>query len=188
MVEKTETEQAEIIEKIEDESDSYKRRVITFLVLGVLGVFLILGALLYFLVARVREEEVKLSEMEAEFRDSMQEEIVRVTNPIYFDTQKYRVNLRDGKHYLQLSAVFVMQDPQVQIFLEGWRPIVDDTVISILKKETIDNLRTRPGLELLKREFLRRMNQLLVEEYLPMSEVKDRFPIKDILFTEFDLK
>ena len=130
-----------IVETIKEEKIAYSKKAIFFLVVGVLFIIALLGVGVYFLLFVKEKEEIPgLSEMESEFKASMQSEIVRVSEPTYVKTQKYAVNLRDGRHYLQLSVVFVLQDPIAQTFLDNWKPVVDDIVISILKKKNINIL------------------------------------------------
>jgi flagellar basal body-associated protein FliL len=81
----------------------------------------------------------------------------------------------------------VLHDSQALTFLQTRVPEVDDIIISILKRENIDNLRTRAGLELLKREIARQVNGFLNDEFLPISITKDRAPVKNTLFTGFVL-
>ena len=180
-------EEKQPVETVREDVNVYRKKLIFFLASGVLIALSLIGTLIYLFVSGAFDESPELSELEAEFRASMQREIVQVTEPIYVKTQKYAVNLRDGRHYLQLNVVFVLQDIGAQAFLERWKPVVDDIVITTLKKESIDSLRTRSGLELLKRSILRQANQFLVDEYLPTSIVRDRSPVKDVLFTNFIL-
>ncbi len=114
-----------------------------------------------------------------------QNDPVRLTNPLFTPPREYTVNLRDGKHFLKLSMVAVLKEPAAMQFLIQRLPLVDDMVISLLHNMTTDDLRTPSGIDLLKRELFKKINNLFTQEFLEDLESGDMQPVKKILFKEF---
>lgn len=188
MAEDENTEESEVIEKVDEGTDNYKKRLVLFLVIIGVLLSLIIGAVVYIFWGGEDDKDASmLTKFEREFNQTAQLEIVKLKNPIFLETQQYTVNLREGKHFLTMSVVFMFQDPQLELFLTSRVALIDDFVVSILKKENIENLRTRAGLELLKREIFKQMNHLILEEYIPTALNKDRSPLKEVLITGFAL-
>ncbi|MBT4287709.1 MAG: hypothetical protein HOD92_10255 [Deltaproteobacteria bacterium] len=188
MAEDENKEEVDVIEKVDEGTDSYKKKLILFLVIIVLLTTMIIGAIVYIFWGNGDATDANLlSKHEQEFNQTAQLEIVKLKNPLFLKTQQYTVNLREGKHFLTMSIVFVFQDPQLDLFLKSRIPLIDDFIVSIMKKENIANLRTRAGLELLKREIFKQVNHLVLEAYIPTALNKDRTPLKEVLITSFAL-
>lgn len=188
MAEDQNNAEADVVEKVDEGAESYKKKLILFLVIIVVLTTLIIGAVVYLFWGNgdVTDDSL-LSKHELEFKQTAQMEIVQLTNPMFLKTQQYVVNLREGKHYLTMSVSFVYQDAQLDLFLKSRIPLIDDFIVSIMKKESVENLRTRAGLELLKREIYKQINHLILEEYVPTALNKDRSPLKNVLITGFAL-
>ena len=188
MAEDENKEEADVIEKVDEGTDTYKKKLILFLAIIVVLITLIIGTVVYIFWGGDDVDNANLlSKHELEFSQTAQLEIVKLNNPIFLKTQQYSVNLREGKHFLTMSIVLVYQDPQLDLFLKSRIPLIDDFVVSIMKKENVANLRTRAGLELLKREIFKQVNHLVLEEYIPTALNKDRNPLKEVLITGFAL-
>jgi flagellar basal body-associated protein FliL len=188
MAEDENNEESEVIEQVDEGTDNYKRKLVLFLVIIGVLLALIIGAIVYIYWGDADDEGASmLTKYEKEFNQSAQSEIIKLKNPIFLRTQQYTVNLREGKHFLTMSVVFMFQDSQLDLYLKTRIPLIDDIVVSIMKKENVANLRTRAGLELLKREIFKQVNHLILEEYIPTALNNDRSPLKDVLITDFAL-
>lgn len=133
------------------------------------------------------ENKEQASQMEEEISNLSQKEEVKLENPVFTPPKSYTVNLRDGKHYLQIELSAAMEDPNALMFLAGREPMIDDMIISMLQDLTTEDLRSRGGMELLKRELFKKVNGMFTQEYIEMSESKDRTPVKKVLITKFIL-
>ncbi len=133
------------------------------------------------------ENKEQASQMEEEISNLSQKEEVKMANPVFTPPKSYTVNLRDGKHFLQIELSAAMEDPNALLFLAGREPMIDDMIISMLQDLTTEDLRSRGGMELLKRELFKKVNGMFTQEYIEMSESKDRTPVKKVLITKFIL-
>lgn len=127
------------------------------------------------------------SQLEAEMEAASQDEEVKMTNPKFSPSKSYTVNLRDGKHFLNMSVSVAVEDENALLYLISREPIIDDMVITMLQDLTTQNLRTRAGVEILKRELYKKINGLFDQNFIDSSETKDRKPVKKILITKFVL-
>ena len=131
--------------------------------------------------------ETEASQLEAEMEAKSQDEEVKLTNPRFSPPKSYTVNLRDGKHFLNIQLSAAVEDENALFFLAGREYIIDDMIITMLQDLTTENLRTRAGVEILKRELYKKINGLFTQEFIDASETKDRKPVKKILITKFVL-
>jgi flagellar FliL protein len=74
------------------------------------------------------------------------------------------VNIGDGDRdrYLKLKAELELSKPAVAEEIDQRLPQIRDLVISLLGNKSFDEIRTMDGKDLLREEFLRRINALLV--------------------------
>lgn len=181
--------QAEVVENAVEDTGSYKTRLIIFISVVVLLVLLIAVGLfiLFSGEEELKERERVLSKYEQQFLAASQQDISKVTSPIFVETEPYTVNLIGQRHYLKMTVVAVLQDPFAADFLKGRLPMLDDKVIMILKRQTIQGLRTRVGLELLKRKIYQEVNAIYSEGYFQLATNKDRTPVKEILINNLIL-
>lgn len=114
-----------------------------------------------------------------------QNEPLKLDNPLFTPARNYTVNLRDGKHFLKISLVAVLEDPNALAYLSQRMPVIDDMVISLLHNATSDDLRTSAGIDILKRELFKKVNNTFTQQFIDESESKDTMPVKKILFKEF---
>ncbi|MDT8445538.1 MAG: flagellar basal body-associated FliL family protein [bacterium] len=180
-------------EEIEESGGGGKKKLVLILVVVLLllagvgvGAFMFLGG--------TPEDEAvpqgagaPQSKLEEEIAASSASEVVKLTNPVFTPPRKYTVNLRDGKHFLSIKLVAALEDPMALGFLASREYLIDDMVISFLQNLTTEDLRTRAGTELVKRELYKKVNSIFTQEFVESSETKDRTPVKKILITEFIL-
>ena len=176
----------------EEESDSNEKGgKKKFVIIAALLLLLIAGgagAYLFLFDSKPAEESIPGTRRPTEQPDTTtnnRTESVRLTNPLFTQPRNYTVNLRDGKHFLKLSLVAVLEEPAAMQFLAERLPLVDDMVISLLHNMTTDDLRKPSGIDLLKRELFKKVNNIFTQEFLDELESKDMQPIKKILFKEF---
>ncbi|OGH01974.1 MAG: hypothetical protein A2600_04505 [Candidatus Lambdaproteobacteria bacterium RIFOXYD1_FULL_56_27] len=133
------------------------------------------------------EMDMAKAKLEEEISASSQADAVKLTNPVFTPPKKYTINLRDGKHFLSIKLVAALEDPAALLYLAAREPMIDDMVISFLQNLNTDDLRTRAGTELVKRELYKKVNSLFTQDFVDTTETKDRTPVKKILITEFIL-
>lgn len=172
----------------EEESGGGKKKLILILIIlivligGGAGAFLFLGG---------SDEEESLqpaagANVEEQQGSALsQNEPLKIANPLFTPARNYTVNLRDGKNFLKISVVAVLEDPNALTFLAQRMPVIDDMVISLLHNATSDDLRTTAGIDILKRELYKKINNTFTQEFIDESESKDTTPVKKILFKEF---
>ena len=79
----------------------------------------------------------------------------------------------------------MMYDQTAIDYLMARKLVIDDNIASMLSKWMAEELKTRSGLELLKREIYKELNSIFEQPFIEQSESKDRSPVKRILITEF---
>jgi flagellar protein FliL len=122
------------------------------------------------------------------FKSVSEEEasVGEITYPVFTPPISYTINLRDGRHFLKISLVTVLDgDYEVLYFLADQSSLVEDMVTSLISHKTAEDLRTLAGTDLLKQELLKKTNNLLPQELLDKLESGSTQPIKKILFKEF---
>ena len=127
------------------------------------------------------------AQMEADINQSAQKSVIKLENPKYTPPKTYTVNLRDGKHFLKIELVAVLEDEDALLFLSGREPIIDDMIIGYLQNLTTNELRKRSGMELMKRELFKKVNSVFTQEFIDSTSSNDRTPVKKILVTKFIL-
>jgi len=127
------------------------------------------------------------SKLEEEIAATSQNEAVKLANPVFTPPRKYTVNLRDGRHFLSIKLVAVLEDPMALLFLAQREFLVDDMVITFLQTLTTEDLRRVGGADLVKRELYKKINGIFTQDFIETSETKDRTPVKKILITQFIL-
>lgn len=134
-------------------------------------------------------EEGQTSQKQIEVNTSamIRKETNKITNPIYTPPKKYVVNLRDGRHFLTVTFVAVLEDPEALAFLQSREFVIDDIVISYLGTMTSEEIRDQAGKELLKNELYKKVNNVFTQSFYDDSDTKDYQPVKNVLFTEFIL-
>lgn len=185
-----EENQAEVVEKAIDDTGSYKTRLIIFISVIVVLLVLIVGGLFFFLFSggdELQEKEKVLSIYEQKYNAASQEEITKLVKPIFVTTEPYTVNLKGQRHYLKMTIVAVLQDQAAASFLTARLPMLDDKVVMILKRQSLESLRTRVGLELLKQKIYQEVNNVYDEDYFELAINKDRTPVKEILINNLIL-
>lgn len=185
-----EEKQAEVVEKVIDDDSAYKTRIILFIT-GIVVLLILIATGLFFLIfsgdEESQEQRKTLSLYEKKFNAARQLEISKITKPIFVRTEPYTVNLKGQRHYLKMTIVAVLQDQSAADFLQARLPMIDDKVIMILKRQSISNLRTRVGLELLKQKFYQEINRIFDSSYFELAVNKDRTPVKEILINDMIL-
>ena len=147
-----------------------------------------IAAYFFLFSAGADEEVIKTRPQPADSEEMAVEgkkEIIRLSKPLFTAARDYTINLRDGKHSLKLSLVFVLEEPTALDFLVQRFPLIDDMVISLLYNMATDDIRARAGIELLKRELFKKANSIYTQEFLEDLESGDIQPVKKILFKEF---
>lgn len=173
----------------EEESGGGKSKLILIIIILVVLIGGGVGAFLF--LSGSDEEEASLQSAtnsnveEQQSGASSQNEPLKLANPLFTPARNYTVNLRDGKHFLKISVVAVLEDPNALTFLGQRMPVIDDMVISLLHNATSDDLRTAAGIDILKRELYKKINNTFTQEFIDESESKDTTPVKKILFKEF---
>ncbi|MCP4749315.1 MAG: hypothetical protein GY866_00335 [Proteobacteria bacterium] len=169
-----------------------KLKLLIFLVITLL-LTAIVGTAIYYILAPGKEKEMGIGGSENE-AFNLEYEKRRLTSvdtlkgnrePILSAVYDYTVNMKDGKHLMRLKWMAKMYDPAAKIYLGQRTPAINDKVISLLKNSTVEELRNRSGVELLKRKIHTEINGFFSEEFIALSESKDRSPVKDILIMEY---
>ena len=172
----------------EEESGGGKKKLILIIIVlivligGAAGAFMFMGG---------SEEEESLTTKggtnieEQQGSGISQNEPLKMSNPLFTPARSYTVNLRDSRHFLKISLVAVVEDPNALAYLGGRIPVIDDIVISLLHNAVTDDLRTTAGIDILKRELYKKINSMFTQEFIDASESKDVTPVKKILFKEF---
>ncbi|MCP4295253.1 MAG: hypothetical protein GY786_06570 [Proteobacteria bacterium] len=182
-----ELEESKAIE--EKGSSRRKQQIIILAGLGVVLLVLIAGGVtgyFYFFTTSNRDSQL-LSQYEIEFNQIRQSEVVRLLEPKYVKSQLFTINLLGGKKYLKIKLTYALQDLYAVTFLEQKLPVLDDMVIAYIQNRTVENLRSRHGIELLKLNILKLANSVFTDGYLELSQTKDRLPVKQVLITSFFL-
>lgn len=170
-----------------------KKKLILILIVVLLLLAGIGAGAFLFLGGGEEEEAVKpadgaaQAQLEEEIAATSANEVTKLENPLFTPPRKYTVNLRDGKHFLSIKLVAALEDPMALAYLAQREYLVDDMVISFLQNLTTEDLRTRAGTEMVKRELYKKINGIYSQEFIENSENKDRTPVKKILITEFIL-
>ena len=149
------------------------------------------GAAAYFqFMAPVDEEGTADGQpkIEEEAENITQKDVTKLSNPQYTPPKEYNVNLRDGKHFLRVEMVAVLEDEDALFYLSKREPIIDDMVITLLGNQTTESLKTSKGRQMLKNELLRMVNSVYTREFIEESETQDPTPVKKILMTKFILQ
>jgi len=165
-----------------------------FIAVALLLLLLIVGAVLYFLLLAGGDQELTIAGVEdkeyiAEYLKRKQSEDslfkLRDEEPRFTRQFTYTVNLADGKHMLKITWKAMMYDQTAIDYLMARKLVIDDNIASMLSKWMAEELKTRSGLELLKREIYKELNSIFEQPFIEQSESKDRSPVKRILITEF---
>ncbi len=123
-----------------------------------------------------------------EYNQHMQLVLDPIKEPIFTEPYTYTVNLKGDRRYIQLSIRAILKDPLAKTFLDARTPIIDDSMITLLKSITPTELQTRAGLEILKRRIYLIFNKIYTDEFIKASESKDRTPVKEILIIDFHIQ
>ncbi|MBT4286490.1 MAG: flagellar basal body-associated FliL family protein [Deltaproteobacteria bacterium] len=173
-------------EDVEEEGSGGGKKKFIIIIVVVLLLLGGAGAAYYFMFMGDDKEEAlnpgQTTEEQAESESGTQGD---PANPIFTPPAQYTVNLRDGKHFIKLSLVAVLEDPAALAYLAQRMAYIDDRVISLLYNMTTADLRTQAGIELLKRELYKEANSIFTHEFIMESDTQDQFPVKKILFKEF---
>ncbi len=176
-------------EDVEEEGSGGGKKKFIIIIIVVLLLLGGAGAAYYFMFMGEDKEEAlnpdQTTEQQSESESGDQGDPLKMTNPIFTPPTEYTVNLRDGKHFLKMSLVAVLEDPAALTFLALRMPLIDDMVISLLHNMTTEDLKTPAGIELLKRELYKKANSIFTREFIMESDTQDQFPVKKILFKEF---
>jgi flagellar protein FliL len=161
----------------EEDSESGKSKSKKIIIIIIVLLILLAGAGngAYFLLFKTNSEE----EIEAETSG--------IVYPLFTPSRNYTINLRDGKHLLHLSLVAVLEDDDWEafVFLTDQYSLFDDMVTSFVSDMTAEDLETHAGTDLLKRELLKKTNNLFTKEILNELESGNTQPVKEILFSQF---
>ena len=168
-----------------------KSNKITFIIIGVVVLLIVIISAVLAIVLTSGKDEHKITgsaeevEYIVKYEKRKQKTLAPIKEPIFTDFFNYDVNMADGRHYVHLTMKLVFQDPLAKIFLDARIPLVDDRMISLLKKLKLEEMQTRSGMVLLKRKIFKEMNQIFIQAYIDQSESKDRTPVKQVLITNF---
>lgn len=162
--------------------------IIVVLLLGIAG-----GVAYYFLVFSSSKpsveasspEEEKFLEMYLKRSQPSIEAIKKEGKPIFSPVFSYTVNMQDKQHMLQISFKAKLYDELALAHLLKYRPVIDNNMMDLLARVKAADLRNRSGLELLKLLIFKELNSHFSQEFIEMSESKDRTPVKAILIAEY---
>lgn len=160
------------------------------IILAAAGFLLIIGILIAILLLMgdgKKQVVTPFSQLENEFVMTSQEEIIRLTEPVYVNTQAYIINLKGGRKYLSITLSLALEDQQAATYLKDQLPLVDDLIISLIQRLSPEELQTREGMELLKLNILREVNKLFPQTFIDLSATKDRSPVKKVLILRYFL-
>jgi flagellar basal body-associated protein FliL len=158
---------------------------------GVVVLLIIIISTALFALLSSGEEDIKIkggpeeAEFVKQYNNRMQYTLEPIREPIYTEPLSYTVNMKNGRNYIHLKIQAIAQDPMAIAFLEARTPLIDDKLITLLRGKLPQDIKTRTGLELLKREMYIEFNKLFPQAFIDQSASKDRMPIKDILIIEF---
>lgn len=105
--------------------------------------------------------------------------------PIFSPIFSYAVNMKDGRHMMQLAWRAMFYDQKPLDYLIRLKPAIDNNMVELLRGWKAEDLRNRSGLELLKRRIHLELNNQFDQQFIEMSESKDRAPVKEILIVEY---
>lgn len=144
--------QGEVQEEIKEVKKGGKRRFLSFLILGLLIIFLA-GGLVFFFAS------YKSSEEKEPKREHSKNAIIYTMEPIV-------VNLLDptGKRYLQIGLAFELRDKKLEEEIKNNEPKIKDIVISILSSKTPEEILQPEAKGMIKNEILQKINSALGEE------------------------
>lgn len=162
--------------------------IVVILLLAIVG-----GVVFYFFIYSGDEPAVEASSPEeAKFIELYQkrsqpsiDSIKRAGEPVFSPVFSYSVNLADKQHMMQISFRAKLYDDAALEYLLRFRPVIDNNMMELLGKLKATDLRTRAGLELLKEDIYRELNSHFDQDFIEMSDTKDRMPVKDILIVEY---
>ncbi len=162
--------------------------IIIILLSGIAG-----GVAYYFLIHSSDEPSVEAATAEeAKFIESYQKrsqpsiESIKVTGePVFSPVFSYSVNMSDRRHMMQISFRAKMYDEKALAYLLKYRPVIDNNMMDLLGRWKAEDLRNRSGLELLKQAIYRELNGHFEQDFIELSESRDRMPVKDILISEY---
>lgn len=151
------------------------------------------GLAYYFLIYSNEQPSVEASSAEeAKFIESYNkrsqpsvESIKIIGEPVFSPVFSYSVNMSDRRHMMQISFKAKLYDEAALEYLLKYRPVIDNNLMDLLGKWKAEDLRNRAGLELLKQAIYKEMNSHFDQDFIELSDTKDRMPIKDILIAEY---
>lgn len=150
------------------------------------------GAAAFFMLGGQPEEGAQTEEeapkIEEDFSSSSQQDPSQLANPKFTPPQEYSINLRDGKHFLKLELVAVLEDEAALQYIATRKPLIDDMVITYLGNLRTEDVRNSANREVLKRELFKKINSVFSQEFIDDSETGDRMPVKKVLITKFILQ
>jgi flagellar protein FliL len=100
------------------------------------------------------------------------------TAPVTYTLNTYIVNLMGSagmsNRYLKIGVLLGLEDPSHAVFLDEYKPLLNDAALMLLSSKTYNELATVEGKIVLKQELISRLNQIL-----------GRQAVETIYFSEF---
>lgn len=135
----------------------------------------------------ILQEAEETASLEMEKSKTDQTAVEHIEEPLFLPAQTYTVNLKDGRHYLQIEVSAMMKDQKAFDYLIARKLIIDDRIISILQNMSTEDLRSESGTYILKEQLFKMANLLFTPEFIASMDEPDRAPVKEILITKFVL-
>ncbi len=100
--------------------------------------------------------------------------------PSFYDMAPVIVNLEGDrpKHYLKVAPVIVSKNPELEVVLEDYKPMIRSYLLSRLRQERVDALGTQNSYERVRQSVTEGIKALVLEH----SGVDH---VDDVIFTEF---
>jgi flagellar basal body-associated protein FliL len=154
------------------------------LAIGSTGLFLWRGKQDRGLVATKPEEAVYIAEYD--LRKQQAADIInKDAKPLYSQVFDYTVNMKNGQNMMRFAFRALLFDVEARDFLAGIKPAVDHMMLELLQQLNPEDLRSRAGLEILKRSIHLAMNAIYPSSFIERSKTRDRMPVKDILIIQY---
>ena len=106
--------------------------------------------------------------------------------PYFTDLLPFTINLKDNRRFLKVTIYIGVANQEVLSYLQQRMPIVKDTIINTVHYRTAEDLSQANGVENLKAELLRKLNQeIFSQQFLDSLDRDLGKGIQRIYFSEF---
>jgi len=159
----------------DNESDKLKNKTKPFFGYFVVVLLLVVGIVLYLLMANVEEEQFPEEELPVvEVPDPLPE-------PIFLSLESFVVKLKNGKNFFKTTIQLMISEPDAAAYLNVRMIEVKDIVLAELQDLSLEDLKQSKSREDLRQRLISSISQIFPNK--PTWE--DPEPIRKVLFEEF---